>query len=257
MAQNDAGLISGKIRELTRLIRETRLADTATLEQFRAADQFPAQETIAVQSAQKVRALTKLEALSRALKGVYSEIPVSARTSQNAFTFALLPGTPPRFWVDLSSFVVMVNDGSTYQFLKDARDERVVLHESDTLEGIANAITDYVAKCIVEQDFQPSQPSKANTYADADEPVQDENGTSDPVEPTGDHLADEAVSQSHLLPQKEPVLPQHETLPAPIIIQPAPAQTDWVKLFLAFSLGVFVGAVTLFLLAWFQTPSAS
>ncbi|MEP4434047.1 MAG: hypothetical protein ABJ349_17715, partial [Hyphomicrobiales bacterium] len=71
-----------------------------------------------------------------------------------------------------------------------------------------------------------------------------------PVEPAN-------ISDSNDLVPETDTLRETEALPTPIIIQPAPAQTDWVKLFLAFSLGVFVGAVTLFLLAWAQTPSVS
>lgn len=252
MAQNDAGLISGKIRELTRLIRETRLADTSAFEPLQTLDSFSAKNGIAEKSARKIRAHARLEELSQALKGVYSEIPSSTPASQNAFAFALLPGTPPRFWVDLTSFVVMVDDGKTYQFLKDTRDGRLVLNESDDLEGTASAITDYVAERIVEQE--------AETKPEAEPPLQSGTG-SDALADEGKFVQDEITDLDAVpvaqVPVSERELPQQpETPPTPIIIQPAPAQTDWVKLFLAFSLGVFVGAVTLFLLAWFQTPAA-
>ncbi|MFK8033046.1 MAG: hypothetical protein AB8B94_02795 [Hyphomicrobiales bacterium] len=248
MAQNDAGLISGKIRELTRLIRETRLADTAAFKQLQELETPPDSNAIAETLAQKVRAHTRLEALSQALKGVYSEIPKSAQPPDNAFTFALLPGTPPRFWVDLTSFVVMMNDGTTYQFLKDARDGRVSLHESDDLESTASAITDYVAERILEQHAEIIHPPQTAAQIDVAEV-----DTAEVV----------VAAKPMIIPSPEPIasepaLPRPpETPPTPIIIQPAPAKTDWVKLFLAFSLGVFVGGVVLFLLAWFQTPAAS
>lgn len=248
MAQNDAGLISGKIRELTRLIRETRLADSAAFEQLQELETSSTRDAIAETLTQKIRAHTRLEALSQALKGVYSEIPKSAQQSENAFTFALLPGRPPRFWVDLTSFVVMMNDGATYQFLKDARDGRISLHESDDLESTASAITDYVAERIVEQHAEIIHPPQTEAQID----VVDVDTAEFIV------AAEPTIVTSPAVIVSEPVLPRpQETPPTPIIIQPAPAKTDWVKLFLAFSLGVFVGGVVLFLLAWFQTPAAS
>lgn len=247
MAQNDAGLISGKIRELTRLIRETRLADSAALGQLRTLGNMSVEHDIAEKSARKVRALTRLDALSQALKGVYSEIPKASQLSENAFTFALLPGTPPRFWVDLTSFVVMLNDGTTYQFLNDTRDGRVSLYESDELESMASAITDYVAERIVGEQGETNQPPNPVVHEDFQEIENTE-----PVVVETNEIADPP-----LIVAEPPAVQKQDTPLTPIIIQPAPAQTDWVKLFLAFSLGVFVGGVFLFLLAWFQTPAAS
>lgn len=279
MAQNDAGLISGKIRELTRLIRETRLAETqafgpspisnASTDELsdNLAHELEIAHGIAEKSAQKIRSHTKLEALSQALKGVYAEIPHDERAWDNAFTFAMLPGNPPRFWVDLSSFVVMVNKGEAYQFVKDTRDGRDTLFESISLEPMVDAITDYVAKRIVRQDvagepaFVPKEATQAAQKQSA--PLM--------LEPEAEELAPQTsvakAAPTAKVPEvnsasdtEQPSVPDRMhagVLSQPIIIQPAPAKTDWVKLFLAFSLGVFVGAVVLFLMAWFQTPSAS
>lgn len=261
MAQSDAGLISGKIRELTRLIRETRLADTLSDASDQEPAAAPAATSLAGKLANKIRSQMRLDALAQSLRTVYTEIPKVAQARQDAFTFALLPGKPPRFWVDLTSFVVMTDGGQTFHFMKDTRDGRITLFESDSLEDTANAVTDYVAERIVQQrsdgrivdpvespesqaepqtEPQPIQPDTEQTF-DADQmarPVQ----TQIPVRAAVTH---EAVISQHPVP-----------VPAPIVIQPAPARTDWVKLFLAFALGLFVGAVALFLAAWFQTPAA-
>jgi len=261
MAQSDAGLISGKIRELTRLIRETRLADTLSDASDQEQIATPAATSLAGKLANKIRSQMRLDALAQSLRTVYTEIPNVAKARQDAFTFALLPGKPPRFWVDLTSFVVMTDGGQTFHFMKDMRDGRITLFESDSLEDTANAVTDYVAERIVQQrsdgrivdpvensesqaepqiEPHPLQPETEQTF-DADQmasPVQ----TQIPVRAAVTH---EAVISQHPVP-----------VPAPIVIQPAPARTDWVKLFLAFALGLFVGAVALFLAAWFQTPAA-
>lgn len=245
MAQNDAGLISGKIRELTRLIRETRLAETLSAE--------PGQEEPSQQQASnlgetlvnRMRAQTRLEALAQSLRGIYAEIPKVAQARQDAFTFALLPGKPPRFWVDLTSFVVMSDGGTTFHFLKDTRDGRVSLFRSDSLEETANAVTDYVAERIVQQ---RSAKSADQRDMPADAASAEQTGRA-PEEA-------EAAAPAAKAAGPEPVV-QQPALPPPIVIQPAPPANDWVKLFLAFALGLFMGAVLLFIAAWLQTPSAS
>ena len=96
MAQNDAGLISGKIRELTRLIRETRLAETTGAAS--APGSALNEETVALveRMAQKVRVRTRLHALASALGGVLDEIRANPDLAEGRFTFALLPGRPPK-----------------------------------------------------------------------------------------------------------------------------------------------------------------
>lgn len=261
MAQSDAGLISGKIRELTRLIRETRLADTLSDASDQEPDAAPAATSLAGKLANKIRSQMRLDALAQSLRTVYTEIPKVAQARQDAFTFALLPGKPPRFWIDLTSFVVMTDGGQTFHFMKDTRDGRITLFESDSLEDTANAVTDYVAERIVQQRsdgriVDPVESAEAHI-----EPQTEPKAVQSDTEQTFD--ADQMPSQDQSqIPVRaavahEAMISQHSVpVPAPIVIQPAPARTDWVKLFLAFALGLFVGAVALFLAAWFQTPAA-
>ncbi|MGJ8531343.1 MAG: hypothetical protein ACSHYC_04115 [Alphaproteobacteria bacterium] len=269
MAQSDAGLISGKIRELTRLIRETRLADTLSDASDQDPDAAPAAASLAGKLANKIRSQMRLDALAQSLRTVYTEIPKVAQARQDAFTFALLPGKPPRFWIDLTSFVVMTDGGQTFHFMKDTRDGRITLFESDSLEDTANAVTDYVAERIVQQrsdgrivDPVESPESQAESQAETQtEPQIEPHPLQPETEQTfdADQMARPVQAQ---IPVRAAVT--HEAVirerpvpvPAPIVIQPAPARTDWVKLFLAFALGLFVGAVALFLAAWFQTPAA-
>lgn len=257
MAQSDAGLISGKIRELTRLIRETRLADTAPDASAQADSAAPATSGLARKFSDKLRGQTRLDALAQSLRSVYSEIPKVAQARQDAFTFALLPGKPPRFWIDLTSFVVMTDGGQTFHFMKDVREGRITLFESDSLEETANAITDYVAERIVQQ----RAAGHLDEVAEADETPSalhpnrpDSVQTDDVAQP--DDVAQMARPADRQISVPSEAVVSHLGAQAPIVIQPAPARTDWVKLFLAFALGVFVGAVALFLAAWFQTPSA-
>jgi hypothetical protein len=91
---------------------------------------------------------TRLEMLSEALEGVAAELP----QEHEQLLVGLLPGHPPRYWVDATSFVAMGRDKRQYQFVKDSRLGRAVLAESADVDAIAEAVTRYVAERIVERD---------------------------------------------------------------------------------------------------------
>jgi hypothetical protein len=90
----------------------------------------------------------RLELLADALEGVTQ----SMAPEHDQLLLGLLPGRPPRFWVDATSFVMMGRDKRQYQFVKDTRLGRTVLAESASVESIAAAVTRYVAERIVERE---------------------------------------------------------------------------------------------------------
>jgi hypothetical protein len=90
----------------------------------------------------------RLELLSEALERVYKDLP----PGHEQLLLGLLPGRPPRFWVDATSFVMMGRDKRQYRFVKDTRLGRTVLRESASLEVMVDAITRYVAERIVERE---------------------------------------------------------------------------------------------------------
>ena len=90
----------------------------------------------------------RLELLAEALDGVFDELP----EGNEQLLLGVLPGQPPRFWVDATSFVLMGRDKRQYQFVKDTRLGRTVLAESADVEAIADAVTRYVAERIVERE---------------------------------------------------------------------------------------------------------
>ena len=90
----------------------------------------------------------RLALLAEALYGVFDGLP----PEQEQFSLAVLPGDPPRFWVDATSFVVMGRDKRTYQFVKDTRLGRTILAESVSQDSIADTVTRYVAERLVERE---------------------------------------------------------------------------------------------------------
>ena len=118
--------------ELKRVVREVRIA--------RAERNDVAANVGEAEQAQ-------LERLGDALEGVFQELP----QDHEQLLLGLLPGKPPRFWVDATSFVTVVGDERQYVFAKDTRLGRTVLAQSSDAEAIADAVTRYVAERMVER----------------------------------------------------------------------------------------------------------
>lgn len=129
-------MVEGRPRragELKRAIREVRIAHAErndVLVDLREAEQ------------------ARLELLADALEGVFDDLPAD----HEQLLLGILPGQPPRFWVDATSFVMMGRDKRQYQFVKDTRLGRTVLAENASVDAIADAVTRYVAERIVERD---------------------------------------------------------------------------------------------------------
>ena len=90
----------------------------------------------------------RLEMLADELRSVFAEIP----EENEAFVLSVAGGTPPRLWIDMTSFVVMDRDRRTYRFLKDTRLGRTVILETSDLDDMADMITNYVAERIIERE---------------------------------------------------------------------------------------------------------
>ena len=75
-------------------------------------------------------------------------VQASAEARQ-MFDLTLLPGEPPKLWVDLTSYVVMEPDHRTYRFLQDRQDRREILFESVDREQAAAAVRRHMAHRLV------------------------------------------------------------------------------------------------------------
>ncbi|MTH98425.1 hypothetical protein [Roseibium sp. RKSG952] len=90
----------------------------------------------------------RLELLVEEMTGVFQEIP----QDDDQFSLQILPGSTPRLWVDVTSFVVVGADRKTYRFLKDTRLGRVVLLETGDIGDMADCLTEYIADRILERE---------------------------------------------------------------------------------------------------------
>jgi len=91
---------------------------------------------------------SKLEALRDALKPVLHALPRDA----DLFDHGLVPGDRPRFYVDMIAFVEMSRDRRSFRFLMDTPDGRKLLGESDDVQVMANAVTNYLGRRLVERE---------------------------------------------------------------------------------------------------------
>jgi hypothetical protein len=92
--------------------------------------------------------IVRLEMLRDTLAPVFAEIP----DGTELFDQGLVPGEQPRLYVDILAFVEMGRDKRTYRFLQDTRWGRRSLAETDDIRAIAKAVTDYIARRLVERE---------------------------------------------------------------------------------------------------------
>ena len=124
------GESSAKVLDLQQAIRDVRISQAE-------------RDDVIVELRESER--IRLELLAEALEGVFDDLP----NDVDEFALAVLPGNPPRFWVDATSFVMMGRDKRVYRFVKDTRLGRTVLSEDTDVDVIADAVTQYVAERIV------------------------------------------------------------------------------------------------------------
>ncbi len=92
--------------------------------------------------------VARLEVLAEELESVFAEIP----NAGDQFECSLVPGNPPRLWIDMVSYVAMAGDKHTYKFVRDSRSGRKVLVESAEIQDLKSTITDYVAHRVIERE---------------------------------------------------------------------------------------------------------
>ena len=96
----------------------------------------------------RIARLGRLELLQEALKPLVAQIPADA----DIFDMGLMPGATPRLFIDMIGFVEMGRDARMYCLLQDSRHGRVRIAESDDLDTMVDAVTDYVARRLLERD---------------------------------------------------------------------------------------------------------
>jgi hypothetical protein len=92
--------------------------------------------------------VARLEILNEALDPLFGQIPDQV----DLFDRGISQGDTPRLWIDVVAHVVMGRDKRVYRFVQDSRFGRIVLAESHEIDALVQAVTDYVARRMVERE---------------------------------------------------------------------------------------------------------
>jgi hypothetical protein len=92
--------------------------------------------------------VARLEILNEALDPLFAQIPERV----DLFDRGISQGDSPRLWIDVVAHVVMGRDKRIYRFVQDTRFGRIVIAESHDVTAIVDAVTDYVARRMIERE---------------------------------------------------------------------------------------------------------
>src|SRR3954449_1448588 len=92
--------------------------------------------------------VARLEILNEALDPLFAQIPDSV----DLFDRGISQGETPRLWIDVVAHVLMGRDKRIYRFVQDTRFGRIVIAESHDVAAIVQAVTDYVARRMIERE---------------------------------------------------------------------------------------------------------
>ena len=92
--------------------------------------------------------VARLEILNEALDPLFAQSP----NTIDLFDRGISQGETPRLWIDVVAHVLMGRDKRIYRFVQDTRFGRIVIAESHDIAAIVDAITDYVARRMIERE---------------------------------------------------------------------------------------------------------
>ena len=122
--------------------RPTRLRDALRQARIEAADRTGV--VVDLRDAEVAR----LEILNEALDPLFKEVPDNV----DLFDRGISQGVTPRLWIDVVAHVAMGRDKRIYRFVQDTRFGRIVLAESHDIDTMVQAVTDYVARRLIERE---------------------------------------------------------------------------------------------------------
>jgi hypothetical protein len=92
--------------------------------------------------------VARLEILNEALDPLFAQVPDNV----DLFDRGISQGETPRLWIDVVAHILMGRDKRMYRFVQDSRFGRIVLAESHDVPVIVDAVTDYVARRMIERE---------------------------------------------------------------------------------------------------------
>jgi hypothetical protein len=111
--------------------------------------------------------LARLEILNEALNPLFAEIPAQV----DLFDRGISQGDTPRLWIDAVAHIAMGRDKRIYRFVQDTRFGRTLLAESHDVPVMVDAITDYIARRMIEREQALVTPIPTSASAPVSPPV--------------------------------------------------------------------------------------
>lgn len=136
---------------------ETSAVANAALKSERDALAEALREARLAEAAHFEAALELRDSKSLRLQLLQDDLLPAVRSSTEArelFDLTLVPGDPPKLWVDLVSYVIMEPDHRTYRFVQDRQDGREILFESSGREQTVAAVRRHMAHRLVARERQ-------------------------------------------------------------------------------------------------------
>src|SRR3979490_2856763 len=90
----------------------------------------------------------RLENLTAALDPLFAQVPEQV----DLFDRGISQGDTPRLWIDVVAHVLMGRDKRIYRFVQDTPFGRIVIAESHDVAAIVDAVTDYIARRMIERE---------------------------------------------------------------------------------------------------------
>lgn len=89
----------------------------------------------------------RLDMLFEAFKPILAQVPAEIDLFDAGFSH----GERPRLFIDMIAFVEMAHDRRVYRLVQETRHGRIVLAENERIPPMVEAMTDYVARRLVER----------------------------------------------------------------------------------------------------------
>src|SRR5271163_234293 len=133
------------------LQQAVRLARVESAEQSEAVDDLRQAE------------IARLELLADAIRPILDQTPADVEL----FDAGIVHGERPRLFIDMISFVDLGHDRRTYRFFQDTRQGRVLIAESANVDRVVAAMTNYIARRLVEREQALASDWRSRSTSDA------------------------------------------------------------------------------------------
>ncbi|MDF2115941.1 hypothetical protein PY365_10180 [Roseiarcaceae bacterium H3SJ34-1] len=100
----------------------------------------------------------RLEMLRDSLEPVLAQVPEDV----DLFDTGIVPGDRPRLFIDMIGYIEMGPDRRLYRFIQDTRHGRVTMAESERVDTMVDACTQYIARRLVEREMALASDTLAN-----------------------------------------------------------------------------------------------